>query len=428
MKRNTFILAVALLALGAGAYFLVVGLPGRASKAPPPPELSGVEEAVAQKILSAHEVLASSPTEENWAQYGKVLIVHGHGEEAARAFLVAAKLADDPFEHYYHAGIALKHTEPAETLRFFEKALRYRGGYMPLRVFLGESYLAMGRLEDARAQFEAACKLESTSHCLLGLGRVALGRNDLPGAIAFLEQARKTAPRHREVLASLATAYQRAGSADKARQASNEARQADERTLLADPILNKGGDHAVSYHAFHTRAQNFFASERYDEALFSIEKALKVRPNYPDGLFLRAKILVKAGQLERAGRSFDEYLAVRRDPRGLHAKVLCLYQLGKFLEALPLLEEIYALDPEYIEARYLLAALLFQAGRATEGESHVKFVIQRQPRMAKARVLYARFLLEHGRKAEAEIEAKKALEYEPGNQRARVLLKDLEER
>jgi len=428
MRLRVFIVAVAILALGAGAYFLVEGLPGRGPKVPPPPDLAGVETAVAQKILSVHAELENSPTEVNWARYGRTLVVHGRAEAAVRAFLVAAELASDPFQYYYNAGIAVRHRDTARTIGFFEKALSYNDRYMPLHVYLGESYLAVDRLEEAEVQFEAARKMEGTSHSLLGLGRVALRRNDVPAAIDFLERARKKNPRHREVLVALASAYSRAGSIDKARQAAAEAREAPDRTPLPDPILNRVGDDAASYHAFHTRALNLFTSGRSEEAIPLIEKALEIRPGYPDALFLRAQILLAAGQPERAGRSIDQYLTSQRNVTALHLKVNCLYKTGKFMQAGPFLREIYKLDPENVEARYLLAALLLQAGKSAEGESHLQFVIKQQPGMTKAHVLYGRFLLENGRKEEAKIEAQKALEQEPENQRARLLLEDIKKR
>lgn len=427
MKRRVSILAVAILAVGAAAYILVEGLPGRGPVVPPPPELSGVEPAVAQKILAVHAQVARSPTEKNWARFGQTLLVHGRAEESVRAYLAAAKLASDPFEYYYHAGVAMRHRDTAQTIRFFEEALRHRDDYMPLHVFLGESYLTVERLDEAEAQFEAARKIESTSHCLLGLGRVALRRNDLPAAIALLGLAREKAPGHREVLNSLAIAYSRAGSPDKAREVADAARKLTDPTRLADPILSRGGPEAVSYQAFHTRAQNLFTSGRYDEAIPLIEKALEIRPGYPDALLLRARSLLSARQPERAGRSIDEYLAGRRDARALYVKVLCLHGTGKFSEAFPFLQELCNLEPENLEARYLFATFLLQVGRPDEGMVHVNFILQRQPSMARARLLKVGYLIEHGRKEEARIEAESVLAAEPENRRAKALLKRIDQ-
>ena len=409
------------LLLVGGGYFVGRGLQSRRGPTIPRlPDLSGTGKAVAERIRSVYTDLKNVPTEKQWARYANILFVHGRYEEALRAYLVAAELSDNPFDYYYLAGQSIRTSDPVRAIQLFEEALRHGDGYMPLHVFLGKCYLAVGRLEEAEARFQAARKIENTSHALLGLAQVALRGDDVPSAISLLEEARKNEPRHTEVYRVLAGAYGRVGERSKAREAAALAPDGDS-WRLNDPILNNLGDVAVNYSSFYSRGYNLFAAGRYKEALRFIEKGLEIRPDYPDALLLKARSLFADGQLTLAERAIDKLLGTQRIPDAISMKAHFLLRRRDLKEAYAILQESYGLDSQHVDTHYLLGKVFLQTNPPL-AEIHLEFVIKQKPNDTQARLLYAALLFDQGRKDKARTQVLSILEQEPENRFAKSLL------
>jgi cytochrome c-type biogenesis protein CcmH/NrfG len=96
-----------------------------------------------------------------------------------------------------------------------------------LLTMLGEALLRAGATPATADEFrEAQEALEKAvaarpgySSAHIALGRIYLARERTEEAVAQLESAKQLDPRNRAVYSALATAYRRAGQAEKARQA-----------------------------------------------------------------------------------------------------------------------------------------------------------------------------------------------------------------
>ena len=75
----------------------------------------------------------------------------------------------------------------------------------------------LGRLDEAEAHYRTALEMRTSSHALLGLGRIALSRGDVDGALDLLNRALVVDDRHTEVRIALAHAYRVAGDERRAR-------------------------------------------------------------------------------------------------------------------------------------------------------------------------------------------------------------------
>jgi tetratricopeptide (TPR) repeat protein len=123
---------------------------------------------------------------------------------------------DVPNVHYAF-GVFLLTDDPDRALRQFERELKLQPGHSNALIQMAGEYVKRGDYESARPHAERAVHLAPTDfipHRLMG--QILLETDDVPGAIAALEQSRKLEPNSPSVRFTLAKAYQRAGRADDA--------------------------------------------------------------------------------------------------------------------------------------------------------------------------------------------------------------------
>src|SRR5687767_5919715 len=133
-------------------------IPGSAAlRVPPLPDLSRLEESLQQRIRTEYMNLAgdpgSSPDQDRAAAYGRVgmLLFAAEYTSAAEPFFTNARMLNptDMRWPYYlgHLHRALQQLEKAST--FFEESRRLQPDHVPSLVWLGETYLTLGRPDDA---------------------------------------------------------------------------------------------------------------------------------------------------------------------------------------------------------------------------------------------------------------------------------------
>ncbi len=100
-----------------------------------------------------------------------------------------------------------------------------------------------------------------------------------------------------------------------------------------------------------------------EEAVSSLQRALKLQPVFQEASLNLSALLLDAGEEAEALRVVDAALAA--DPKAtalIHNKALALLQLGKPDEAARLFEAVIAEGPASDEVRFLYAQSLLQAG------------------------------------------------------------------
>lgn len=146
---------------------------------------------------------------------------------ANEEFQLAQKLAPNSEIAYIAAAEqAFLSGQVQDVVRTAREGIRAGYTHYLLLTMLGEALLRAGATPDTPAEFgEAQAALEkavaerpgySSAHISLGRVYLALGR--VQDAVAQLESGRQLDPRNRAVYPPLATAYRRAGQADKARE------------------------------------------------------------------------------------------------------------------------------------------------------------------------------------------------------------------
>ena len=99
--------------------------------------------------------------------------------------------------------------------------------------------------------------------------------------------------------------------------------------------------------------QHFISAQRFEEALASYDRALKVRPDFAEVLLNRGRALYEMQQFEEALASYDRALTIRPNlAEALYNRGNALHELKRFEEALASYDRALTMRPDYAEALY----------------------------------------------------------------------------
>jgi Flp pilus assembly protein TadD len=220
---------------------------------------------------------------------------------------------------------------------------------------------------------------------LMQQAAAAVQSGDLARAEPLLLQIVGANPRDAEAWHVLAVIAVRAGRPLDAVEQAGRAHALDRRNPL---FLNTLG-------VAHSEAGNI------EEAVRCFNRAIKERPAHAESHYNLGKALAKLEDWPGAERSYKRARQLDPSRADFANNLAALYcHLGRFGEALPLLNEAYARTPgDETVATNRSIALHAVSGPAAAIEELASFAL-RYPQAAKARVALGRFLLAHGRVAE----------------------------
>jgi arylsulfatase A-like enzyme/tetratricopeptide (TPR) repeat protein len=257
---------------------------------------------------------------------GEALEKAGRLEEALAAYRRAIELRpEDPENHWRHGMVALKMGDNAGAERDFRECLArdasFREGRLALarllsqggraaealellggmdaetvgvKVAIAEAHLASGRYDLARPLLEDAVKLEPENTRALALLGPVYGRaGELPAAAQSLEKAIALGETSSEIRRNLALVYLQQGRTQAAiaqlRKASEDAPDDGSNWFALGNALLRGRDGNRAAEAF--------------------ERALALRPDWPEAIFNLALAYQGAGKREKASEAYRRFLA-----------------------------------------------------------------------------------------------------------------------
>lgn len=216
-----------------------------------------------------------------------------------------------------------------------------------------ESSLGLDKEADADYDIVLRARPNSTDG-LIGKARIAAGKNDLDGALGFLERALSTSPKNTLALLLKGDILLAKKDSDGALAAYRQAVDA-----TAD---NEAARLAV--------ASALISAGNLDGAREQIEAVKKKYPNYPQANYLDALVKYKGGQYNPANEAVQKTLAATPDyPPAVILDASIQYQLGSLLRAENGARRYLSFFPNSITGRKLLAATLLrekQADKALE--------------------------------------------------------------
>ncbi|MDD4288153.1 MAG: tetratricopeptide repeat protein [Atribacterota bacterium] len=300
----------------------------------------------------------------------------------------------------YNAG------DPSSAVYYLEKAISYNQNDIDARSYLMRIYYDTGQGTKALQQAEAIKRIQpesieldwfaSRTQRISIFGQQAFesyerGYNsyivkNYSEAINYLEQAISMAPAFKDAHYYLGLSYYHYGNLDGAIRHWEEAVRLDPFDNHARIYLNKAleekeyGRDAVW--RFNEGYEHYIAGE-YEDALAVFKSSTQLNPNFEKA---RTFLMRTYFHLDR----MDEYAEERRRigenieytggmEREFYQLGYDFYSIGDYNVALEKLRESLEINPDYLEARFLIAETLYQLKDYHEANIHYKYIIDNYP-------------------------------------------------
>jgi tetratricopeptide (TPR) repeat protein len=317
-----------------------------------------------QQYSAALEAGASNPAE--LRRIGEVLLAAGEHASAATAFQRGVEA--DPNDAQMHHDLAranLQLGKLSEAQREEQLALDLRGGQYPeALVGLGDIALARNDPGGAVAQYNSAIKLDAGSTAAyLGLGRAAAAAGNWAVAQAHFSDAVRSDPQSAEAHLWLAESLVRQ---------SNPAGAIDEyaRALAIKPNYPE---------AYFGLAQAQMAIGQYDLARKNLDSALVLRPSFAEALLLQGKLAEQQGDDAAA---IQQYSAAIQSNGKLaepsYRRALLYIRNDRLDEATSDLETAIDIQPNFPEAHYWLGRAYLAQGQPKAARPELQRAIEQR--------------------------------------------------
>lgn len=395
---------------------------------PEPPWPADIQEADVRLAVeeARRPVLAAPRSAAAWGHLGKVLLGNLFDRDAVVCFAEASRLdPEEPLWPYAQGLVALKR-DPDHALDLLRAAVARAGeGHEHLPVFrlqLAEALLEHNRLAEAETLFEQDVAADSQpGRAALGLGLIAVARDDAAAATQRLEIARRSRHARKKATVPLAALARLRGDQAQLAQFEKELATPGDDPPWPDPLLDetielragrRGRERRVALleqaHRYADAAQvyldliakepsadacagaaiNLFRLREYDRAFALARQGIELAPEDAEARFTLAHVL-----FARAERARDESpeapqvqewfreaaLQARRaaELRPDHARAylfwgLALKHLGELEAAVEPLRKGLACQPADLGLQLSLGEVLLELGRTGDAKTHLE--------------------------------------------------------
>jgi tetratricopeptide (TPR) repeat protein len=157
----------------------------------PRPDLAGADPLVVLAIDDAQARVRVNPdAAAAWGELGLVLYAQAYGDEAVACFKRATALDDRTWRWPFFTAAARSHLDPGEGAELMEEAIRRDPTAVWPRLLRAEWLVALGRGEEARAEYEAILAVSPDhARARLGLARLLVTGGDADAALVALGSA-----------------------------------------------------------------------------------------------------------------------------------------------------------------------------------------------------------------------------------------------
>ncbi len=358
----------------------------------PSQDLSNLEESVRDQITTAQAALATlaknpSTTQgalsEEYGKLGELYHAYSLTSAARNNYLKANQLAPKDFRWIYLLA-KLDHQEGRfnDAIRRYQLARTLRPDYVATLVNLGNIFLELNRLEEARESFSAALAIDKNNPAAnYGLGQVAVSKRSYADAVDHFEKTLAQVPDANRVHYALAMAYRGLGNAEKAK--AHLAQQGSVGVRVADPLVDALKDLITGERVYLARGKVAFEAKRYADAVTEFRKAVAAKPDSITARINLGAALVQVGDMNGAVEQFEE--ALRLEPGRVNAHynlAVLLARQNKHEQAIPHLRAVLRVEANDLNARVLLAQELKNAEHPDESlleYSRVAYLLAASP-------------------------------------------------
>jgi tetratricopeptide (TPR) repeat protein len=328
---------------------------------PPSPDLTGADEEAAELIRQGRDrVLRERTSSTAWGLLGEVLLAHEFNREANRCFQQAEALDPREAAWPYLQGLNLAPHDPGAAIPCLQRAVeRCDQGPVEPRLLLAEVLLEAGRLDESRTFLEQVVASEpGNRRARLGLGRLALLREDWRSALENLQACRDDVHSRKRARASSAEAWHHLGETERA--------QADQRlatTLPEDrPWPDPWHDKVLRLRqGLRSRFQAVLYLQQQGRMAEAVQLLRETLARYPQS----AEGWMRLGEVWRAVKNWDQAQAcyrqvIRIDPDLAQAwfQLGCVQAQVPDREAVASFRQAVRCKPAFAEAHYNLGVCL----------------------------------------------------------------------
>ncbi len=245
------------------------------------PDLTNLEESVRAQIVELQNSLAAiaknpATTEtalsEAYGKLGQIYHAYSLSAPAHDCYLNASLLAPKDFRWTYLVA-RLDHQEGRfdDAIRRYRIARTLRPDYVAVPVNLGNIFLELNRLKEARASFTEALEIDKNNPAAhYGLGQVALSSRNYDEAIRHFDATLAQVPSANRVHYSMAMAYRGVGDVEKVK--AHLAQQGSVGVRVSDPLVDGLQDLIEGVRVHLARGKLAFEAKRYADAPRSFAK------------------------------------------------------------------------------------------------------------------------------------------------------------
>ncbi len=385
----------------------------------PDPDLTGLEDAVADQIREMQDFVSYQLTEtetrpaqlaEQIGELGRLYLAYELNGPAEQCLVLADRLAPRDFRWVYHLGYLTQSAGRLdEAATYYERALSIVPDVGPAKIRLGQVYAAQNLPERAEWVLRDVLRSDPTSAAAeAALGELLVAQKRYREGEQLLLSALDRQPGANRLYYPLALALR-----DRGEEAAARAMMAKRGTVgvrPADPLIDGLAELAIGERVHLLRGQAAYRAGRFEEAAEEFRGAIEIKPTGVAGHINLGSTL---GQLGDTDGAIAEYRkAIELAP----ANATALYNLGALLrqrgelgEALDSFRNAALYAPEDGVIRFQLADALRLTGREKESLLHFRKSAELEPPGEMARFREVQVLNQLGRDAEAIARLKEGL-------------------
>lgn len=232
-----------------------------------------------------------------------------------------------------------------QALVFYNRTLKYAPNSARTYLNLGNAYIGMEKIEQARRSFEKAIELDPDyAEAYYNLGNTYFDMDEKRKAIKWFKKATGLNPEYADAYYNLGIAYRDTG---KREQAINSFRKATEvNPDYADAYFNLG--------------ILFSEAGRKKEAVLSYRKAIEIEPNYSQAYNNLGNLYSSIGKKAEAIRSYKKALEINPNYADTYYNLgKAFIDLGMMEQAIAAYKQVIEIDPGYARAFFNLSVCYF---------------------------------------------------------------------
>jgi tetratricopeptide (TPR) repeat protein len=372
VRTRLFIILAATLVL----LFCAVGIWRKWSQPtpePPRPDLTGADTEVIEAIQDARNDVLKESTASSWGRLGEVLLAHDFNVEANYCLAQAEKLDPANPAWPYLQGLNLIVHDPEAGIPHLEQAVqRSVSDQVAPRLLLAEVLLERHRADEAESLLRQVRKTAPNDlRARLGLGRVALLRDDLRTALDHFQACQTDAHCRKRAYALSAEARARVGESEEAQTDLRMAAELPNDQPWPDPYYDEVVKLRRGQHARLMLVEYLINSRQMNDAVRQLEETVKRYPQSLEAWMRLGDLMYQHNKLEQAETCFKKVVAAAPDMAEAWARLGSVQVRLRPRQAVESLREAIRLKSDHAGAHYNLGQCLLhefddRAGAAEE--------------------------------------------------------------